>query len=753
MNSRERKNTPVEDLLSSFPAPPAPEDLARKIQAEIPEELPVALPFPKLRRPPRLASWARIAAVIALAAAGYVGYRVSRPRPSAPEPVAVVPQPSADVAPPQSVAPVETPVAVAAHPPRKNRPADVKSSAPAVLEGKFTDTQGATLPGVVVTVHGAGGTKTAVADAAGRITLPLAAGVYDVEATIPGFDKQKQRIEIASGETKRFEKSLPLSAVAESVTVTASSPLIDTSATTVGSNNMVLVDGVNTSAPRAQVKVPGKAAPAAPNGFVTIAPPAAPPSTGGAREPNDQPYGDVFFRTYGVNPFIDTEDDHLSTFGLDVDTGSYSITRRYLADGNLPPVEAIRVEEFVNAFSYGDRPPSRGDFAISAEAAPTPFARGDRYRIVRFHLRARDVDPRDRKPAVLTFVVDVSGSMQQENRLELVKKALNLLLSQLRPSDRVGLVVFGTNARALLEPTSDLEAIGRAIDRLVPEGSTNTEEGLRVGYDMAVRHRRADGINRVILCSDGVANVGATGPDSILSVIEREVKQGIELTTVGFGMGNYNDILMEQLANKGNGRYAYVDTLAEARRIFVENLTGTLQTIAADAKVQVDFDPGVVARYRLLGYENRDIADEKFRDDKVDAGEIGAGHEVTALYEIKLAEGASSGTAATIHLRYRSADTKKIVEVEQAFRVSQFAASWSVAPRGLRLAALVAEFAEVLKHSYWAKGTDLADLAGRARRMERDFPGDARVAEFAGLVEKASALWSKSAAPPSDDQE
>ncbi|MGH9317486.1 MAG: vWA domain-containing protein, partial [Thermoanaerobaculia bacterium] len=444
--------------------------------------------------------------------------------------------------------------------------------------------------------------------------------------------------------------------------------------------------------------------------------------------------------TYGVNPFVDTEDDHLSTFGLDVDTGSYAIARRYLTDGNLPPPEAIRVEEFVNAFDYGDPAPSEGDFAIGADGAPTPFARGDRYRILRFHLRAKDVDPEDRKAADLTFVVDVSGSMAQENRLELVKKALGLLLDRLRPSDRVGLVVFGTNARVLLEPTGDLEAILRSIQALAPEGSTNTEEGLRLGYEMAMRNRRENAIHRVLLCSDGVANVGRTGPDSILSVIEREVKSGIELTTVGFGMGNYNDVLMEQLADKGHGRYAYVDSLKEARRVFVENLTGTLQTVASDARVQVDFNPSVVTRFRLLGYENRAIPNEKFRDDKVDAGQIGAGHRVTALYEIKLADGASSGKVATLRLRYRTAQAKKFVEVERTVRLSQFGDSWDRAPRGLRLAALVAEFAEILKHSYWAKDSSLAELLVRARRVADEFPVDEKVAELVSLVEKAVRL-------------
>ena len=231
-----------------------------------------------------------------------------------------------------------------------------------------------------------------------------------------------------------------------------------------------------------------------------------------------------------------------------------------------------------------------------------------------------------------------------------------------------------------------------------------------------------------------------TGPDSILEVIEREVKSGIELTTVGFGMGNYNDVLMERLADKGHGRYAYVDTLKEARRVFVENLTGTLQTIAADARVQVDFDPAVVSRFRLVGYENRAIPNEKFRDDKVDAGQIGSGHQVTALYEIKLVDGASSGKIATLHLRYRPMDSKKFVETEKTLKLSQIESSFERAPRSLRLAAAVAEFAEVLKGAYWAKDVDGAELTRRARRLTGDFRGDERVAELAVLVEKAMSL-------------
>ncbi len=468
------------------------------------------------------------------------------------------------------------------------------------------------------------------------------------------------------------------------------------------------------------------------------------PSTGGEAEPNDRPYGDVFFESHGVNPFVDTEDDRLSTFGLDVDTASYTVVRRFLDDGHLPPPEAVRVEEMVNFFSYGDEPPRRGDFAIHGEGAPSPFAGGaggERYRLLRWNLRAREVSAADRKPAALTFVVDVSGSMDFENRLGLVQQALGLLLDELRADDRVALVVYGSAGRVLLEHTSDKGAIRRAIDRLVAEGSTNAEEGLALGYGLAERGFRPGGVNRVILCSDGVANVGATGPDSILARIGKAADRGIELTTVGFGMGNYNDVLMERLADRGDGRYAYVDTLGEAERVFVEDLTGTLQTVAEEARVQVEFNPAVVSRWRLLGYENRDIEDHRFRDASVDAGEIGAGHSVTALYEIKLQPGAPAGLpAATLRLRWRPAGEEEFEEEARTVRLADLARSWESAPRGLKLASIVAEFAEILRRSYWAKDGDLRDLFRRAQRVSPAFPGDPRVAELANLIGRAARL-------------
>ena len=348
-------------------------------------------------------------------------------------------------------------------------------------------------------------------------------------------------------------------------------------------------------------------------------------STGGNTTVNGEPYDATFFENYGTNPFIDTEDDHLSTFALDVDTASYTVIRRFLRDGNWPDKDAVRVEEVINYFDWRYADPEEGAFSLHLEGAPSPFG-GDKYWLVKIGVQGRHINTEQRQDAMLTFVIDVSGSMAAENRLGMVKRALHLLVNELRSSDRVAIVVYGSDARMVLPPTraSNSETILEAIDRLEPEGATNAAAGLQMAYQVASEAYREGEINRLILCSDGVANVGVTGADEILATIERFARRNIALSTVGFGMGNFNDVMMEQLADKGNGNYAYVDTLEEARRIFVENLTGTLQTIARDAKMQVEFNPQVVSRYRLLGYENRDVADQDFRNDKVDAGEVGA---------------------------------------------------------------------------------------------------------------------------------
>jgi Ca-activated chloride channel family protein len=475
--------------------------------------------------------------------------------------------------------------------------------------------------------------------------------------------------------------------------------------------------------------------------------PFVPLSAGGTAIVNDEPYDLTFYESYGVNPFIDTEDDHLSTFAMDVDTASYSIARRYLRDGHLPDKDAVRVEEFVNYFRQEyDAPGDPGTaFAIHLEGAPAPFG-GARYHLLRVGLQGYRVPDEARQEAALVFVIDVSGSMERENRLGLVKRALRLLVDELRPTDTVGIVVYGSRGQVLLEPTpaSERESILSAIELLEPEGSTNAEEGLLLGYQMAAQHLNPGGINRLILCSDGVANVGRTGPEGILGQIQSYADQGITLSAVGFGMGNYNDVLMEQLADRGDGNYAYVDTLSEARRVFVENLTGMLQVIARDAKVQVDFNPQVVSRYRLLGYENRDVADEDFRKDEVDAGEVGAGHSVTALYEIKLREDAEAqGTALTVTVRYEQPDSGQVIELARAFARSDFRPSLEETTPRFRLAAAVAEFAEILRRSYWAREGDLEAVLALARGVAQELPDDADVAELVELVARASDLWAQ----------
>jgi Ca-activated chloride channel family protein len=488
---------------------------------------------------------------------------------------------------------------------------------------------------------------------------------------------------------------------------------------------------------------------ATPSPSATPAP--AVPVYGGETLPNDEQVDSMFFEHYGVNPFIDTEDDHLSTFAMDVDTASYTIARRYVTEGILPPKDAVRVEEFVNYFDLAYPGPREGEgaFAIHLEGAPSPFG-DDGYYLLQIGIQGRRIHAEDRKDAVLTFVIDVSGSMDRENRLELVKRSLRYLVDELRPTDQVAIVAYGSRAYTVLRPTraSHRARIMSAIDELHPGGSTYAEAGLREGYRLANRAFERGFINRVILCSDGVANVGRTGADSILEVIGDYAARDITLSTVGFGLGNYNDVLMEQLADKGNGNYAYVDTLAEAKRVFVENLTGTLQVIAKDAKIQVDFNPEVISRYRLLGYENRDVADEDFRNDDVDAGEVGAGHSVTALYEVKFQKGIEAddrlSRALRVHVRYQNPDTDHVVEVAREFWADEFGRDWMQSSPSFLLVAAVAEYAEILRGSYWAKEGSLADVAYLARLAggelseDRDIEGN--VDEFLWLVEQADRL-------------
>ncbi len=482
--------------------------------------------------------------------------------------------------------------------------------------------------------------------------------------------------------------------------------------------------------------------------------------TGGTTPPNGEQVELMYFQSAGVNPFVATEDDSLSTFALDVDNASWTVARSYLDRGMLPPRDAIRVEEFVNAFDAGWPRHTDQPFRIHTDGARSRFGKG--YHLLRIGLVGREVADGARKPANLVFVIDISGSMARESRLGTVKKALHILLGELREGDRVGLVVYGSHGEVRL-PLTDItqrEQIAAAIDGLRTNGSTNAAEGLELAYRMARESYDAGIINRLVLCSDGVANTGAsTEAGGILDIVRKASDEGITLSTIGFGMGNYNDVLMEKLANQGDGNYFYVDKMAEAERVFRENLTGLLQTIAREVKVQVEFEKTFVQRWRLLGYENRDIADKDFRNDQVDAGEVGAGHQVTALYELKLTRPAGREADAgrdeplpapafrvgTIRLRHEAPahDTEhagQVTEIEQVILLSQFEGDYAAGTPRMRVQTVVAEFAELLRASFWSKGHSLAGLVPVADALADELRDDEQVQELARMIRQAADL-------------
>lgn len=442
---------------------------------------------------------------------------------------------------------------------------------------------------------------------------------------------------------------------------------------------------------------------------------------------------DMFFRYWGDNPFELALLDRQSTFSVDVDTASYTLARRYLVENQLPTKEQVRTEEFVNYFKGDVPPPTEGTFAVATEFAPSLFGGDTNAWMLRVAVRGKEISKSERQPVALTFVVDVSGSMREGARLELVKHSLRLLVSQLDPADSISLVKFSSDAALLLPMTSarHKDLIESAIHPLQPEGSTNTEAGLRMGYEQALVALTPGANNRVVLLTDGVANVGLTDPNALVAMVERQRQAGIYLNTVGVGMNNVNDNLLEQLANKGDGLCNYVDDEQEVRRALVENFTGAFQVIARDVKVQVEFDPAQVERYRLLGYENRAIADADFRNDKVDAGEIGAGHQVVALYEVVRRNVTGDGPLATVRLRWKQPfqvgvpenEQPAVQEVAHGVLAKSAAASYATTSPGYRRSVLVAQFAEFLRRSVHARTDSLDRLIDEARKLAGELRG------------------------------
>ncbi|MCZ6795780.1 MAG: von Willebrand factor type A domain-containing protein, partial [Planctomycetota bacterium] len=459
----------------------------------------------------------------------------------------------------------------------------------------------------------------------------------------------------------------------------------------------------------------------------------APPSVG------DDGLGREGFRQrYGVNPFVATRTDAESTFGLDVDTASYALARGQLRANRLPPKESVRVEEFVNSFPEEVVVSPDEVFAVSSEGGPAPFGAG--LELLKISVKSRTLRPGERRDAVLTFCVDTSGSMARGVRsgapssLDLARDTLKLLVGQLQPADRVTLVAFGANAFVLLPqtPVRERERILSAVDSLAATGGTNVEAGLDLAYRLADETLQRRGENRVILLSDGVANVGARGPEEILRKVKVFSARGIHLSAVGFGEGGDGDAMLQKLADSGGGNYHHVDSLKEAGKVFADNLPRTLQVLAEDAKIQVHFDKDVVQHYRLLGYEKRDIADKDFRNDRIDAGEVGPGSTVTVLYEV-LRHPAAAGSLGKVTLRYRDTGTRRVEERQFDIPPGVLARRLEETTDRFRFVAAVAELAELLRESYYARDgslTEVLRLLGSLSPAYRERPDVREVVEL-----------------------
>lgn len=443
------------------------------------------------------------------------------------------------------------------------------------------------------------------------------------------------------------------------------------------------------------------------------------------------------YEDYGENEFIDTAAEPTSTFGADVDTASYTIMRRDILANRLPHEDSVRIEEYVNYFKYDYPSPSQDPFAVNVEMAPSPFGE-EGQRLLRIGIKGKEIPIEERDPANLVFLVDVSGSMGAWNKLPLVQWSLKQLVQKLAPTDTLGIAVYASVEGAIIQPTpvEDKAPIYEAIDAMQAGGSTAGEAGIRLAYQMAEGAFRPEGTNRVVLCTDGDFNVGLTG-EALLSLIEDYRNKGIFLTVLGFGQGNINDAQMEQLADRGNGNYAYIDTQNEALRVLGENLVSTLQVIAKDVKIQVEFDPEVVSRYRLVGYENRVMTNEEFNDDLKDSGDLGAGHHVTAFYELDTLGEVQTGRAATIRIRYKepTADASRLIE--QDFLIENATPSFDQATQAFRFASAVTEYAEILRNSKHSQGARFDDILTIAQETAGTWPDRT---EFVSLVQKAQTL-------------
>ncbi|MFT3694876.1 MAG: von Willebrand factor type A domain-containing protein [Kofleriaceae bacterium] len=491
------------------------------------------------------------------------------------------------------------------------------------ISGTISMKGGGGISGATVTLTSSCETRAVTTDASGSFTASnLPACTYIVSASAPGYAEAGMSVKLAAGATGHASFALltqtkPTQKVEKKLDADRTAPSSPTPM-------------VEAAPPPAQAPVAGNV-----RYHMSPAKPALRQQTVGDALEMDPRMNTEAYARIDENAFQAVSQHPLSTFGADVDTASYSNTRRFLKTNQLPPKDAVRLEEMINYFHYDlPAPPKDQPFSITAEVGQSPF--NSNYQLVRIALASAKIDDAKVPPRNLTFLIDVSGSMEEPNKLPLLKNALNLLVETLRPEDKVAMVVYAGNSGLVLPPTSGREksAIRGAIQQLEAGGSTNGAAGIQLAYETAAKSFVKGGINRVILCTDGDFNVGVTSEGDLTRLIEEKREHGVFLTALGFGMGNYKDTTMQKLADRGNGNYAYIDTISEARKVLVKEAGATLVTVAKDVKLQIEFNPSQVAGYRLIGYEKRILEDKDFNDDKKDSGDMGAGHNVTAMYEI-----------------------------------------------------------------------------------------------------------------------
>ena len=607
------------------------------------------------------------------------------------------------------------------------------------VTGIVKDAAGAPVPGVAIQLAAKGTMPLRrLSDSNGAFTferVPVAE--YDITATLAGFKPFTARLAVTPAKTTRLDIVLQVGAIRETVTVTAETATMDSISTSVSSLKSAAAPGGVVGG------LPSLASPPPPH--------PAGPNLVGRPSFNTEAYDRI-----DDNPFRLATQDPLSTFSIDVDTASYANVRRFLNGGSLPPRDAVRIEELVNYFHFEYPDPANGlPFSVTTELSACPWNPEHRLALVGLQTRALDMDSVPARN--LVFLLDVSGSMASSDKLPLVRTAMRMLVDTLTSRDRIAIVVYAGASGVVLPSTNGghKDRIHEAIARLEAGGSTNGGAGIKLAYQVAQEHFVTGGINRVILATDGDFNVGVTNQGDLTRLIEEKRASGVFLSVLGVGTGNTKDSTMEKLADRGNGNYAYLDSLHEARRVLVHEAGATLVTVAKDVKIQVEFNPVNVAAYRLIGYENRLLQNQDFNDDRKDAGEIGAGHTVTALYEIvpvgaevnvpgvdplkyqrptTSAAGVARDELMTVKLRYKAPDAgqSRLITVPVKNRVTEMSAN-------VGFAAAVAEFGMLLRQSEHRGSSTHAGAAALARRFRGPDPDGYR-SEFVRLVEVAEAL-------------